>query len=96
MLNCYPDNISLNIILPLGPEKTLAIFEWYLPETDLGSEAARNALAFSDEIQVEDAAICEIVQKNLHSSSYHSGRYSVKQEKGLHAFHHMYRELMPG
>jgi choline monooxygenase len=96
MLNCYPDNISLNIILPLGPEKTLAIFEWYLPETDLGSEAARNALAFSYEIQVEDAAICEIVQKNLHSSSYHSGRYSVKQEKGLHAFHHMYRELMPG
>src|SRR5205807_2693992 len=29
MLNCYPDNVSLNIIVPLGPEKTLAIFEWY-------------------------------------------------------------------
>lgn len=96
MLNCYPDNVSLNIILPLGPERTLAIFEWYLPEKDLGSEAARKALAFSDEIQVEDAGICEIVQKNLHSSSYHSGRYSVKQETGLHAFHQMYRELMPG
>ena len=96
MLNCYPDNVSFNIILPLGPERTLAIFEWYLPEKDLGSEAARKALAFSDEIQVEDAGICEIVQKNLHSSSYHSGRYSVKQEKGLHAFHQMYRELMPG
>jgi len=26
MLNCYPDNISLNIILPLGPERTRAIF----------------------------------------------------------------------
>ena len=54
MLNCYPDNISLNIILPLGPERTLAIFEWYLPEKDLGNEAASKALAFSDEIQVED------------------------------------------
>jgi choline monooxygenase len=96
MLNCYPDNISLNIILPLGPERTRAIFEWYLPEKDLGSEAARKALAFSDEIQIEDAAICEIVQKNLRSRSYHSGRYSVKQEKGVHAFHQMYRELMPG
>jgi choline monooxygenase len=96
MLNCYPDNVSLNIILPLGPERTLAIFEWYLLESDLGSEAARKAVEFSDEIQVEDAAICEIVQKNLHSRSYHTGRYSVQQETGVHAFHRMYRELMAG
>ncbi len=94
MLNCYPDNISLNIILPLGPERTLAIFEWYLPEKELGGEAARKALAFSDEIQVEDVRICEIVQKNLHSRSYRSGRYSVTQEKGVHAFHQMYRDRM--
>jgi choline monooxygenase len=94
MLNCYPDNVSLNIILPLGPERTLAIFEWYLPEKGLQSEAARKAVQFSDEIQVEDVAICEIVQKNLHSRSYHAGRYSVKQEKGVYAFHRMYRELM--
>jgi len=96
MLNCYPDNVSLNIVLPLAPEKTLAIFEWYLPEKDHGSEAARKAVEFSDEIQAEDVAICELVQKNLHSRSYHSGRYSVRQEKGVHAFHQMYRELMPG
>lgn len=96
MLNCYPDNVSLNIILPLEPERTLAIFEWYVPEKELGSEAARQSAAFSEEIQREDVAICEIVQKNLHSRSYHSGRYSVKQEKGVHAFHRMYRELMPG
>jgi choline monooxygenase len=96
MLNCYPDNISLNIILPLAPERTFAIFEWYLPEKDLASEAASKALEFSDQIQVEDVSICEIVQKNLHSRSYHTGRYSVKQEKGVHAFHQMYRDLMPG
>jgi len=70
MLNCYPDNVSLNIILPRSPERTLAIFEWYLPESQLGSDAARKAMAFSDEIQIEDVAICETVQKNLHSSSY--------------------------
>lgn len=96
MLNCYPDNVSVNVILPLGPERTLAIFEWYLPEKNLGSDAAKKALAFSDEIQTEDVGICEIVQKNLHSRSYHSGRYSAKQEKGVHAFHQMYRDLMPG
>src|SRR6266852_7760540 len=96
MLNCYPDNVSLNMILPLEPERTLAIFEWYVPEEDLDSEAARKSVNFSDEVQMEALAICEIVQKNLHSRSYHSGRYSVKQEKGVHAFHRMYRELMPG
>jgi len=94
MLNCYPDNVSLNIILPLETERTLAIFEWYLPEEHLGSPAAKDAVRFSDEIQQEDVAICETVQKNLHSRSYQRGRYSVKQEKGVHAFHRMYAEVM--
>jgi choline monooxygenase len=84
------------MVLPLEPERTLAVFDWYLPEKELGGEAARKSVAFSDEIQAEDIAICEVVQKNLHSRSYFSGRYSVKQEKGVHAFHRMYRELMPG
>lgn len=96
MLNCYPDNVSLNIVLPVGPERSLAIFEWYLPEKHLGNAAARDSVNFSDQIQVEDIAICEIVQKNLHSRSYQRGRYSVKQEKGVHAFHRMYAEAMRG
>ena len=90
MLNCYPDNVSLNVVLPLGPERAVVIFEWYLPEHLLGTEIARRAVTFSDEIQAEDAAICETVQKNLASRSYDRGRYSVKQEKGVHAFHRMY------
>ncbi|HMK24171.1 MAG TPA: aromatic ring-hydroxylating dioxygenase subunit alpha [Terriglobales bacterium] len=94
MLNCYPDNVSLNIVLPLAPERSLAIFEWYLLEKELGSEAAKASVRFSDEIQIEDVAICEAVQKNLHSRSYRRGRYSVKQEKGVHAFHRMYAEAM--
>jgi choline monooxygenase len=94
MLNCYPDNVSLNIVLPLDVERSLAIFEWYLPEVDLGSAAAKASVEFSDQIQIEDVAICETVQKNLHSRSYERGRYSVKQEKGVHAFHRMYEEIM--
>jgi choline monooxygenase len=49
---------------------------------------------FSEQIQVEDVAICERVQKNLRSRSYSRGRFSVKQEKGVHAFHRMYAEWM--
>jgi len=94
MLNCYPDNVSLNVVLPLAPERSLAIFEWYLPEKDLDSHAAKASVEFSDQIQIEDVAICEKVQKNLRSRSYSRGRFSVKQEKGVHAFHRMYAEAM--
>jgi choline monooxygenase len=96
MLNCYPDNISLNIILPLEPERTLAIFEFYVLEEGVNSQPARDAVAFSHQVQLEDMAICETVQKNLHSRSYERGRYSVKQEKGVHAFHRMYAGVMNG
>jgi len=92
MLNCYPDNVSLNIVLPTGPETCVAIFEWYFfPER---ASAAEETMKFSDEIQLEDGHICEVVYKNLKSRSYDRGRYSVKQEKCLHQFHRLYLEAM--
>ena len=94
MLNCYPDNVSLNIVLPVEPERSLAIFEWYLPPEVHGKPAAKASVEFSHQIQLEDVGICEIVQKNLRSRSYSRGRFSVKQEKGVHAFHRMYAEAM--
>jgi choline monooxygenase len=94
MLNCYPDNVSLNVVLPVAPERSLAIFEWYLPEEEHGSPAAKASVEFSDQIQIEDVGICERVQKNLGSRSYSRGRFSVKQEKGVHAFHRMYADAM--
>jgi choline monooxygenase len=94
MLNCYPDNVSLNIVLPVEAERSLAVFEWYLPEKDHGAPAAKASVEFSDQIQIEDIGICETVQKNLRSRSYSRGRFSVKQEKGVHAFHRMYAECM--
>ena len=94
MLNCYPDNVSLNIVLPLEPERSLAIFEWYLPEKEHSAPAAKASVEFSDQIQIEDMGICEVVQRNLRSRSYSRGRFSVQQEKGVHAFHRMYAEMM--
>jgi choline monooxygenase len=94
MLNCYPDNVSLNIVLPLGAERCVAVFEWYFAEELLKTEAPARTVKFSDEIQLEDGAICEAVQRNLRSRSYTRGRYSVKQEKCLHHFHRLYAEAM--
>jgi choline monooxygenase len=92
MLNCYPDNVSLNIVLPTGPETCLAIFEWYFPPER--TQTAEETMKFSDEIQLEDGHICEVVHRNLKSQSYNTGRYSVKQEKGVHHFHLLYSEAI--
>jgi len=88
MLNVYPDNISINIILPLGHGRTLTIFEWYFeePGTGPGWESMQQTIQFSDEIQQEDIEICEIVQKGLTSRSYDRGRFSVLRENGVHHF----------
>jgi len=94
MLNCYPDNVSVNMIVPVDAERTLAIFDWYLPEQQLHTPAAQASVNFSDQIQREDIAICEAVQKNLHSRSYERGRFSATQENGVHAFHRMYAAAM--
>jgi len=94
MLNCYPDNVSMNLVLPLAPEKTVAIFEWYVTPELAASPSAHDGVMFSDSIQIEDGAICEKVQRNLHSRSYERGRFSVKQEKGVHHFHRLYSAAM--
>jgi choline monooxygenase len=91
MLNVYPDNLSSNIIIPLSPEKTLTIFEWFgYP----GSPVREATIAFSDEIQQEDIKICERVQKGLASRTYDTGRFSVKRENGVHHFHLLLNEFL--
>ena len=91
MLNVYPDNLSANIIVPLGPEKTLTIFEWFA-YGDAGVEQA--TVDFSDEIQQEDIRICESVQRGLRSRHYDRGRFSVKRENGVHHFHCLLAEFL--
>jgi len=89
MLNLYPDNLQTNVILPLGHDRTLTRFEWFVSDEHrpgLEEEFARS-MAFSDEVQKEDIAICEAVQTGLRSGTYRSGRYSVLRENGLHHFH---------
>ncbi|MBW4437365.1 MAG: Rieske 2Fe-2S domain-containing protein [Pleurocapsa minor GSE-CHR-MK-17-07R] len=96
MLNVYPDNMSINIILPVGHDKTLTIFEWYFeePGTGDGWESMQQTIAFSDEIQQEDIEICETVQKGLQSRAYDRGRFSVKRENGVHHFQSLIHEFL--
>ena len=75
-------------------ERTLVIFEWYVPPDKFESSEVVEGIKLGDQTQQEDGSICEVVQKNLHSRSYDRGRYSVKQEKGVHHFHRLYASMM--
>ena len=97
MLNIYPTNISTNLVVPLGPDKTLTIFEWFFDASFAGpaaEEHIRRAVAFSDQVQQEDIHLCETVQKGLNSISYDRGRYSVRRENGVHHFHTLLQEFL--
>ncbi|HVO56576.1 MAG TPA: SRPBCC family protein [Dongiaceae bacterium] len=96
MLNIYPDNISTNLIVPLGADKTLTIFEWFFHDVqrEQTRERIAKAIAFSDEVQQEDIVLCENVQKGLKSATYDRGRYSVKRENGVHHFHMLLSEAL--
>jgi choline monooxygenase len=96
MLNVYPDNFSTNLIVPLGPEKTLTVFEWFFrdPEAPGVAEKVRETVAFSDEVQREDIGICEAVQRGLRSATYAAGRFSARRETGVHRFHRLWAEAM--
>ena len=95
MLNIYPDNLSTNLIVPLSEDRTLTIFEWFFhdPQSEPVQEKIRQSVKFSEDVQQEDIAICEAVQRGLRSTFYDRGRYSVKRENGVHHFHSLWREF---
>lgn len=96
MLNVYADNYSTNLIIPLGPERTLTVFEWYFRDPDAPETRERitRTIELSDEVQVEDMRVCEAVQAGLRSRTYARGRYSVRRENGVHHFHGLLAEFM--
>ena len=96
MFNIYPDNMSTNVILPLGHDRTLTIFEWYFASpapAAAGSRCSRRSRS-RDEIQQEDIVLCEQVQRGLRSRAYDRGRFSAKRENGVHHFQSLVREFL--
>ena len=95
MINIYEGVMDTNLVIPLAIDRTEVIFDYYF--TDV-SESARErnlaSIAVSEQIQAEDVAICESVQRGLSSRAYDIGRLSVRREAGEHLFHRLlYNDL---
>ncbi|MGH7482045.1 MAG: aromatic ring-hydroxylating oxygenase subunit alpha [Longimicrobiales bacterium] len=93
MLNFYPWGLSVNVVMPLGPDRTKVSFLTYVSDPDrLGAGAG----ADPHRVEMEDEEVVESVQRGIASRLYDRGRYSPRRETGTHAFHRMLAEVMGG
>jgi choline monooxygenase len=90
MINAYEGVMDTNVVVPLGADKCAVIFDYYFADTNPAAEAHNKAsIAVSEKVQDEDMAICDAVQRGLHSRAYVAGRLSVRREAGEHLFHRL-------
>ncbi|HMT07876.1 MAG TPA: aromatic ring-hydroxylating dioxygenase subunit alpha [Pyrinomonadaceae bacterium] len=91
MFNFYPWGISVNVVRPVSPSKTVVEFLTYVTDETLVDTGAGANL---DTVELEDEAVVESVQKGIRSRFYSRGRYSPTREQGTHHFHRMIAERM--
>jgi choline monooxygenase len=91
MLNFYPWGLSVNLVQPLGPARTRVLFRAYVRDASRLGEGAGGAL---DDVEMEDEAVVQTVQRGLRSRLYSRGRYSPTREQGVHHFHRLVEQCM--
>jgi choline monooxygenase len=91
MLNVYPWGLSLNCVCPQAIDRTRVEFRAYVWDEDKRGQGAGGAL---HEVELEDEAIVEAVQRGVRSRFYRHGRYSPSRERGTHHFHRLLCEFM--
>ncbi len=86
-LNIYPGpgNVSLNLFIPVDPQRTLAIYEYCFVDA-VSEEEERDFVRFIDQVQEEDVVLCESVQRGLRSGYFGQGRLMLSRENGLRHF----------
>jgi choline monooxygenase len=91
MFNFYPWGISVNIVRPVSHEKTVVEFLTYVRDESLLEQGAGANL---HDVEMEDEAVVESVQKGIRSRFYKQGRYSPTREQGTHHFHRLIAEFI--
>jgi choline monooxygenase len=92
MLSFYERQLQVNVVIPDGVDRTVVRFDWFaLDAGPQHSELApfRRLVEFSDVVQAEDAAMCQVLQGNVQSSAYRSGPYCPAREAGVQLFHRL-------
>jgi carnitine monooxygenase subunit len=94
-IEVFPGAPNVNIFhhVPMGPERTRRVFEFYMESPDPTAEQ-EDAIRYIDQVlQVEDIALVESVQRGLRSRGYDQGRFVVdagRTDMSEHAVHHFH------
>ena len=81
----------MNLVQPEAINRTRVAFRSYLwdeSKLDIGAGAALH------QVEMDDEAIVEAVQRGTRSRFCRNGRYSPTREPGTHHFHRLLREFM--
>lgn len=89
MLNFYPWGVSMNIVTPLGRDRTRVAF---LPFVWDESMRSRGVGANLHRVEMEDEEVVESQHRGLASRLYGRGRFSPRREAGTHHFHRLLAE----
>lgn len=91
MLNYYPWGLSINVVSPLGADRTRVTFLTYVLDESMLEQGAGAGL---DRVEREDEEVVELVQQGVRSRLYDRGRYSPTREQGTHHFHRLLVEFL--
>jgi choline monooxygenase len=86
MFNFYPWGLSINVVQPLGVDRTRVSFLAYVGNASRLDRGAGGAL---DRVEREDEEIVAAVQRGVRSRLYGRGRYAPERELGVHHFHRL-------
>ena len=91
MFNFYPWGLSLNVVTPLGAQRTKVAFHSYVWNAALRESGVGAGL---HRVEMEDEEVVESVQRGVRSRLYDRGRYSERREVGTHHFHELLADFM--
>ncbi|CAF1908389.1 unnamed protein product [Rotaria magnacalcarata] len=96
-INLYEQGYSIEHILPIGKDRTILSYDFFVRSTDDESQMsdrmaeAKEAMIRTLEVTNEDKMICEQVQNNLDAGIYKPGYLSPSMENGVQFFQNRIR-----
>lgn len=86
MINVYPWGLSVNVVLPRGLADTEVQYLTWVWDPSLREQGVGAGL---EQVELEDEAIVERVQRGIGSRLYDRGRYAPEHERAVHHFHQL-------
>jgi choline monooxygenase len=94
-LNIYSTGMNVERMVPLGPNRTRLVYNFFFRDVSPDAEPAiRAAMEASAQVTREDVRICEAVQRNLDAGIYQTGRLGPRHENGVWHFQNLVREAL--